>query len=946
MTVVGFLSACVCLGVVPVQALGDYEFDPVLSLTGNCSTAAPDPVPDPSCVGVPPAYPPAPDRPSGRFDEARAIAVDTYGNEYVASYAGGDDAEGRIDVFDDEGRFVTEVAAPDAKSIAVDSEGQLYVFQGDGAVVRYAPKSPYEPEAGVIDYEASAITVTSEFFVGALAVDSETNNVYIVAQGVVKRLDSAKNGNGVLETFNLEPPEVRPWTNAIAIDSQRRRIYVSFCKDEVFECGVMVLGADAPHSVLKELDGSSTPAGQFSALFGWLGLAVDEETGDFFVADIEPAKTIYQFDEDFEYVSERPFPSFQGNNSIQIAVSNGEKASSGEPCAYPNPVPPPGSACNRHYLFVPVLDSSGRALAFAPQNKKAPEITGVKASSIGETEAVLKATVAPNGADTNYVFEYTTEGRFEEDGFEGATVAGEGTIPGESLATQVSAPLTGLVPAETYFFRVRAGNEVGEAEEDGQNEGTFTTYDDASGSQGCPNEALRVGPSALLPDCRAYELVTPADTNGRPPKGVGFVGDLFPTVHSSPSGDVVSFKIEGGSLPGSSGVGSFEGDPYNALRTDSGWASVLAGATGAEATVTIPASTSPDQGYSFWSARIEGPLVINGEETSYVRYPDGKSALIGRGSSGTDPKARGRLITEDGGHVVFETDNVTPTQAIQLEPNAPPTGTEAVYDRTADEVTHVVSLLPGDLTPAAGEDADYVGASKDGKGIAFAIGATLYLRVNNETTYKIGEKVDFAGVSEGGARIFYVEGGNLEAFDVASEEVIGFATTGDAVPVNVANDGSRAYFVSPSVLDGENSEGAAAIAPASGQGTLGARGTGTLSAASGKGTLKKGNSDITGLTTEEGEFQTGMQISGPGVPEGTTIEAVESGTLTLSAPVTQSGSSISLTAGSPQVTGVSTSQGVFQPGMQISGTGIPAGTTIAKVGSSTLTLSKAATQSG
>jgi hypothetical protein len=51
---------------------------------------------------------------------------------------------------------------------------------------------------------------------------------------------------------------------------------------------------------------------------------------------------------------------------------------------------------------------------------------------------------------------------------------------------------------------------------------------------GCSNEAFRVGPSALLPGCRAYEMVSPTEKNG---------GNISPVlgVHAAPDGGAVSF---------------------------------------------------------------------------------------------------------------------------------------------------------------------------------------------------------------------------------------------------------------------------------------------------------------------------------------------------------------------------------------------------------------------
>jgi hypothetical protein len=744
-------------------------FEPELSLTGSCGESAIDPVKDPGCP-----YPPPPGGPSGGFAEPRSIAIDAYGNEYVASYAG-DGTKGRIDVFDDEGFFITELLDPQGPfNVAVDSKGNLYAFEFPPArVARYEP-SVYKPSTGEIKYENPRVVVaTAEGGGVRIALDPKNDHLIVNENNAIKIYDSAVAGNKLLDTITHPKLHASLWT---AVDGQRRRLYATYCKESIFKCGVLVFEADSPYNLLEEIDGSMTPAGKFVSNKGWLSIAVNEESGHFFVDDLEASQRIYEFDENFEYASKLEHESFAGGNALQIAVSNSPQ----------NP-----TARNLHYLFVPVLfPTPGRVLAFKPPAILPPKVESLEVINISETDAELKATIDPNGGDTEYVIE------IEGPGFGSAEIVAQGTISGPSPPKTVSSLVGSLEPGATYDIRAFAKNEADDDEE----KTSFSTYSDAVTSGSCSNQTLRAGSSAALPDCRAYELVTPADTNGRPPVD-SQSGDRFAMVRSSPTGDIVSFDVSGGVLPGTEGTGGFHGDPYRATRSASGWKTVLVGPTGSEASQEQPGSFSPDQGYSFFVAAREGSAVIGGHETHYVRYPDGHKELVGRGSLGTDPQAMGTLITEGGAHIVFQTFSFPSFPAIQLESSAPPTGVNAVYDRTSDEVTHVVSLLPGDVIPV--KDSKYRGASADGSGIAFENESTLYLRLNNATTFQIGSKgAEFAGVSDEGKRVFYVEGGDLLAFDTESEEVVEFTATGDAVPVKVAPNGARAYFVSEEAIGG------------------------------------------------------------------------------------------------------------------------------------------------
>jgi hypothetical protein len=797
------LGMLALLALSPATAAAEEEthlFSATLSLTGDCSTATIDPVPDPGCPGG--AHPPKP------FTKHGAVAIDLYGNRYVASAgANADGSEGRIDVFDSSGEFITEVPATIPQpgpgeirvNVAVDSQGYLYLSRNQRnvespheALLRYKP-TKYNPAAGEIAYGTVPVVIPNPFHsegtwsgsAPSLAVDPADDHLFAIAVGRVVELSSAAEGNGPVDGTLGEGVLHADWSKAVALDSVRKRVYVSDLNH--LEVGnkpvVKVFDLEAPHDVLFTIDGSTTPTERFVSETWALPVAADEATGHLFVGDLEaPTRRVYEFDEEGVLVAtlEGKFKA-TGTNLLEIAYDDS-----------------PTSA-TQGYLFVPSHNGPGRSLAFEPKPAvpEPPLVEELSVSGLTDSEAILAGKVNPQGLEATYRIEYTTQAQFEAQGFEGATLAGEGTVKASSEGIAVSALAAGLSPASAYRFRIVAQSEAGEAEADAP----FATYATPQIDTNCPNQPLRTGLSALLPDCRAYELVTPADTNGHPPFGQSRSAQLFPSRLSSPAGERLSFKINGGGLPAIGNTGSFFGDPYLARRGQGGWQSEFTGPSAAFAPSIIPGSSSPDQTHSVWQANGPEPAYL-GAPTTYVHYPDGHDEPLGQGTLTTDPGAEIKLIAEDALHVIFATGG-SPTTPRQLEENAPPDGTRAIYDRSADGVLHVVSLLPGELTPAAGQDAFFQGASLDGEGVAFEIEGTLYLRYRNEASYAIGAGLDFAGVAEGGSRIFYVKEGDLYAFDATTEATIPFSASGDAVPVNVAAAGTAAYFLSPSVLTEE-----------------------------------------------------------------------------------------------------------------------------------------------
>ncbi len=786
---------------VAIAAEGERVLDPQLSLIGGCKEETLDPIEDPGCPTTPPpgAHPPS------TFSNPRAVAADDYGNIYVSSFGSSTNgSKGRIDIFDAEGRFISEliVQGPSVPlgptSMAIDSEGYLYVIAkpelGEllGPIRRFAPDAPYEPAAGKIHYSNPSVVLADSWegnYYTGLAIDRDNDHLFANwGSAGIQEYASAAEGN---ERVSSTEPPGGGGNVGMAIDTQRNRMYASAGDLEerinIFDLN-SVIGTppDAEYEQIGSIEDSALPAGNFGQQ---LSVAVNEGNGNVFVLDGENCH-LYEFDEDGNYLATIPIPFVQCTYGGEIGVDNGPFSPNGQKGEEQG-----GS----RYLYVPSHSKGiGHSFAFFESTVAPPVIESTTTANISEDEAELQAQIDPNNLETTYSFEIQAEGSSDW------TPVGGGTLSG-NLVAAASAAATGLTPGTSYRFRVHANNEEGSDEA----EGSFATYPNTPTESGtCPNSLLRTGLSALLPDCRAYELVTPADTNARAPLGAE-VGNL--TRQVSPAGDKVPFRVEGGSLPGLGGTGSLRGDPYLATRTSSGWSTAYTGPGGAEATIVVPETTSPDQGYSFYRAEVSGSAVL-APITTYVRYPDGHAEPLGQGGlERIDPEAVGQQISEGGGHIVFAT-GVFTEPPVQLEPDAAPDGTRAVYDRTADGVTHVVSLKPNNEPFGAGENALYMGGSVDAEGIAFSVNGTLYLRYRNSETFQIGTGVAFAGVAEGGGRIFYVEGGNLKAFEVEGEGVIDFTTTGDVIPVTVAGAGTAAYFVSPSVLGGANPQGAVAQA--------------------------------------------------------------------------------------------------------------------------------------
>ncbi len=257
----------------------------------SATAAATDPLftfspqPQPPVGSPPPSIPP----PNSYLNGPCGLAVDSGGRFYIA-----DHYHDRIDVYSgtadyltkpvygDRG-YVTQISLADPDSgpcyLALDFAGDLYVGDYHGVVRRYVPTS-YPPVAGEHPPETGT-TYTAAGIIDAgratgLAVDgsgdlyvAHRDRISVYDSGGVHQLDlglgSLGGGYGVAVSASGE-------------------VYVADASAAAIEVYDPADSTNFPDDPSATIDGSATPAGEFSSLRD-AALAVDRSSGDLYVVD-------------------------------------------------------------------------------------------------------------------------------------------------------------------------------------------------------------------------------------------------------------------------------------------------------------------------------------------------------------------------------------------------------------------------------------------------------------------------------------------------------------------------------------------------------------------------------------------------------------------------------------------------------------------------------------
>lgn len=250
-----------------------------------------------------------------------------------------------------------------------------------------------------------------------------------------------------------------------------------------------------------------------------------------------------------------------------------------------------------------------------------PAIDGLAAANLAATSADLNGEINPNGLETEYRFEYGSTLSYGQ-----SVPVPNGMLSPANSDQPVEVHLGGLVPHVVYHYRLVAINPDGTTVTPDH---TFNFYPPP-----CPNENVRQQVEAnFLPDCRAYELVSPGNAGGTQlyPDG--------PNTGYATNPPRFSFVGLWSTIPNSGGSPiDGNGDLYVATRTDTGWVTKYVGLPSSEAAIDGgppmgPPNSAPgpfgtglypnQSSSSTFADKIQNNVLTDPEMNKFVDWTDG-----------------------------------------------------------------------------------------------------------------------------------------------------------------------------------------------------------------------------------------------------------------------------------------------------------------------------------
>jgi hypothetical protein len=418
----------------------------------------------------------------------------------------------------------------------------------------------------------------------------------------------------------------------------------------------------------------------------------------------------------------------------------------------------------------------------APESEPQIEANG---SGLTPSGSVTVTTDFKGGetAETHYRFEYVSQASFVEHGWSEAQETPELPVAPSNSLEVVDAVLPVLPAGETYRYRLEAissapgGGVIGvvEGAEQSLRVPTFTVE---PAPATCPNEGFRVGLSAHLPDCRAYEQISPVEKSGTQ-EPFQYDTELGSTFLVGENGENTALEAITVSLGKGAGAG---GSPYFFSReAGKGWG-MTAGSPQPETNVenVEPQLYSADLSQVAFEAEYHTSPAYQSENNEYKVGPAGGPYTTVATVPVKVAKQGDGWVAADGdfSKLVFKTHDYD----LPGEPSGTRSGLD-LYEYTRQDGLRQLNV--------SGEPAGTIGTcgatlssiSFDGSHVFFEAGCTpdLYERVGGSKTVEIGAYHLVRANSSGTTLLLKNSAGELFEYDGEKEAVTKFSRSSEEV---------------------------------------------------------------------------------------------------------------------------------------------------------------------